>query len=583
MESTLGMSKPKSARPGRVRDAERRSDSPAQLPIRDSRPLLDRILETPHLAHVVPRLPPEMLHRVIQKCGLEDCGELVALATTGQLATVFDLDLWRPAQPGLDEQFDADRFGLWLEVMVESGAGFAGQTLADMDVDLAIVGFARHMRVFDPAAVAPPASTDGDMPAVGAPNDGFSCNIGGYLVMARRRDAWDAIVAVLTSLDAEHHHYFHRLMRGCRSLSSSTPEIDGLDDLLPVEKQAMFDLAVNRERRRDQKGYVTPAQARAFLQMSRQIPLGHHTTPPSNPIARAYFRAIESTKPLGSDSESRGLPAASGEVSATEESADAVTAIVDVLLDAGLIPPTPRSLLDGPDFHALRLARIQAQIQFARDREVAAYWMRTEELAYLTNTLVAGSSIQARPFTVREASDAAAAVCNLGLENWPTHWLGKKAGPISSAVHPGTTLPEDFLVNHDLISVFQVGWTVLHSDVCMYAAKQLIQVLTGLRNDDRQTQAALNALRIEMKRHVRDGAPWLAREALDVIVLLDMPAWATLLGLIDECPVIPAAIGASRGSGTRAVSASAFEFISENGQIASVHEFMESLAKTLGG
>jgi hypothetical protein len=117
----------------------------------------------------------------------------------------------------------------------------------------------------------------------------------------------------------------------------------------------------------------------------------------------------------------------------------------------------------------------------------------------------------------------------------------------------------------------------------MYAARQLIQVLTGLRNDDRQTQAALNALRIEMKRHVRDGAPWLAREALDVIVLLDMPAWATLLGLIDECPVIPAAIVASRGSGTRAVSASAFEFISENGQIASVHEFMESLAKTLGG
>jgi len=123
--------------------------------------------------------------------------------------------------------------------------------------------------------------------------------------------------------------------------------------------------------------------------------------------------------------------------------------------------------------------------------------------------------------------------------------------------------------------------TVLHSDVGMYAAEHLIQVLTGLRKDDRQIQAGLDALRIEMERHWRDGAPWRAREALDVIVLLDMPAWATLLGLIDECPVIPAAIGASRGSRTRAVSASAFEFISASGQIASVHEFMESLAKTL--
>src|SRR5437870_3677664 len=92
--------------------------------------LLERILDTPHLAHVVPRLPPEVLHRVIQSCGLADCGELVALATPRQLERVFDLDLWSPAQPGVDEQFDPDRFGLWLEVMVETGAASAAQTLS---------------------------------------------------------------------------------------------------------------------------------------------------------------------------------------------------------------------------------------------------------------------------------------------------------------------------------------------------------------------------------------------------------------------------------------------------------------------
>ena len=42
------------------------------------------------------------------------------------------------------------------------------------------------------------------------------------------------------------------------------------------------------------------------------------------------------------------------------------------------------------------------------------------------------------------------------------------------------------------------------------------------------------------------------------------------------------AIGASRGSRPRTVSASTFEFISERGQIGAVHEFMESLATTLG-
>src|SRR4030095_4651139 len=71
---------------------------------------LQRILDTPHLAQAVPRLPPALLHRVIQHHGREDGVELVALATREQVRRVFDLDLWRSAKPGLDEQFDARRF-----------------------------------------------------------------------------------------------------------------------------------------------------------------------------------------------------------------------------------------------------------------------------------------------------------------------------------------------------------------------------------------------------------------------------------------------------------------------------------------
>jgi hypothetical protein len=533
------------------------------LPVRDARPLLDRILETPHLAQVVPRLPPAVLHRVIENCGLEDCGELVALATPGQLAAVFDLDLWRPARPGLDEQFDAARFGLWLEVMMESGAAAAAQKLAGVDVDLAIAALAQHVRVYDPAAVSPSVSADGDeMPAVRTPDDGISCDVGGYLVVARRSDSWDAIVGVLTSLAEEHHAYFHRVMRGCRSLSNSKPEVDGLDDLLPEDEQVMFDLAFSRERRREQQGYATPAQARAFLQMSREVRLGHDTAPSGNPIARAYFRAIEWTTGSDADSRSDRLLTASDAPPAPADSAGAIAAVVDVLLDAGILPQPPRALLDAAESVASRLGRIQAQMQFAAGHDVAAYSMRNQELAFLANTIMAGCSIQARPFTAQEASDAAVAVCNLGLENWPR-------------------LPDDFLVGHDLVSVFQVGWTVLHQDVCMYTAEQLIGVLARLQYDDREIQDGLDALRIEMTRHWQAGAPWRARDALEAIMILDMPAWATLLALTDECPVLHAGLGASRDSSTRAVSASAFEFISENSQIATVREFLESLPETV--
>jgi hypothetical protein len=268
---------------------------------RDGRPLLDRILDTPHLAHVVPQLPPEVLHRVIQSCGLEDCGELVALATPEQLTRVFDLDLWRAEQPGRDEQFDADRFAVWLEVLMESGAGVAARKLAELDADLVITALAQHVRVFDRAAILM-TTEDGDaIEMVSGLDDALSCDIGGYVVVARRSESWNAIVGALVALDAEDGACFHRLMRGCVSLSNSTPEIDGLDDLFTDREQAMFDLAFERERRREQQGFVTPAQARAFLQMSRQRRRGDDMSSSGSPLARAYFRGIEWTAPADTD------------------------------------------------------------------------------------------------------------------------------------------------------------------------------------------------------------------------------------------------------------------------------------------
>src|SRR5262245_50753141 len=141
--------------------ADRPSDKPARHDATDGPGLLDRILNTPSLQHVIPRLRPDLLHRVIQTCGLEDCGEIVALATPEQLAHIFDLDLWRAAQASRDEQFDAHRFGVWLEVLVESGA--AAQKLAGMDVNLVIAGLAQHALVYDLAAITPFETTDGEL------------------------------------------------------------------------------------------------------------------------------------------------------------------------------------------------------------------------------------------------------------------------------------------------------------------------------------------------------------------------------------------------------------------------------------
>ena len=82
----------------------------------------------------------------------------------------------------------------------------------------------------------------------------------------------------------------------------------------------------------------------------------------------------------------------------------------------------------------------------------------------------------------------------------------------------------------------------------MYAAERLIAVIAEIRCSDRDIQMRLQGLRRELVQGVRDATPWRARNALDVIVMLDAPCWAALVALTDECPVLHAAIRASRRS-----------------------------------
>jgi hypothetical protein len=117
------------------------------------------------------------------------------------------------------------------------------------------------------------------------------------------------------------------------------------------------------------------------------------------------------------------------------------------------------------------------------------------------------------------------------------------------------TAPATFLVDHDLIAAFESGWAALHEQVSMFVADELVAALADLRWGDPDVQEELNALRIEITRQHQAGAPWAARGALEVIAMLDMPAWASLLGLLDECPVIPAALTAALERRTGAVRA----------------------------
>ena len=143
--------------------------------------LLVRLLDTPNLPNIVPQLPAELLHGIIQHCGLEDCAEFVALATPAQLSRVLDADVWSAAAPGVDEEFNADRFGLWLEVLMQAGVTVAIDKLAGLDIDLVITGFSRHAAVFDQAVVCQHITLEGELAGGYALDRGRVAEVGGYV------------------------------------------------------------------------------------------------------------------------------------------------------------------------------------------------------------------------------------------------------------------------------------------------------------------------------------------------------------------------------------------------------------------
>src|SRR5262249_36313691 len=151
--------------------------------------------------------------------------------------------------------------------------------------------------------------------------------------------------------------------------------------------------------------------------------------------------------------------------------ASAIAGVLEVLRGAGVLADAPRALLlSARDEPSSINPALKRYLQLC-EPDNAAWTARNQELAFLANALMVGCSVQVRPFTRRQAVDAVSATCNLGLDCWPPQWLTSS--------------------NPDLITVFQVGWTILHRDVLMVATDQLLHALDDLRLSDQELQFGL--------------------------------------------------------------------------------------------
>ena len=117
--------------------------------------------------------------------------ELAEALTREQLTAVLDLDLWSAPLASGDEQFDAARFAEWLEALAARDAATAARVVTRCDRSLVVTGLSHHLRVFDAGVLEPTAPSDDEPPDEGLfSSDGLTAEIGGYIVQARRADAW---------------------------------------------------------------------------------------------------------------------------------------------------------------------------------------------------------------------------------------------------------------------------------------------------------------------------------------------------------------------------------------------------------
>jgi hypothetical protein len=439
---------------------------------RRPRAVLARILDTPDLVRVVQQLQPRALARVIDAVGLEDAGEIAALMTARQLEAVFDHDLWHAEKPGDDEAFDADRFVLWLAVMREAGDEYAARKLLELDEDLVTLALSRQMFVLDGDELAREMSARrGDEGALleKALESSQSYELDRFFLVARSAESFETIVQLLVTLDRDEHDFVERLLERCCALTrDAVAESDGLYELLTEQQELASDVAAARGDRREREGYVSAADARAFLALARATVASELLAgAEQDAITNAYFRALSE--------QAAGASAARGaQGGAIDDQAQRLNALIEeAVADQPRAGAQPRALPRGGATRADAPRRLERAIDRLARSDARLHALRVEELAYLANVLLAGHAYRGRALRPVEAAQLAMIVCERGAARIGE--LQRVRGPLAARIAQAWS-------SHSAVHAFRIGWRALHDELAHTPGRTIDDVLDERRD-----------------------------------------------------------------------------------------------------
>lgn len=389
---------------------------------RASAELLARLIEDPNLPATLRRMPGQAFSALVRRVGVEDAGELVALATTEQIVTAFDEDLFVSPAPGEREAFDPARFVTWLEVMLEAGDATAAMRMAELSEDFVARVISSLVLVLDHEDLLTRLVTD-DPIAVQADKlleSSATEEIDGYVLVSRIERGWDALLSLILALDRDHRPLLVRVLDRCAAL-----ERDCLDDLerlvgiLSGAESLAEDVEAEREQRRARLGFVEPRAARSFLALARMPFEAELSEVPRDTITRDYLR-------------------------------DAPPTAAPVL---AALPP-------GPDANASRETSALEALDRVQNDAPDSFSERIRELVYLANVLIAGATLDDRALEPAEAGEAALATVAFGadLRARATHPSATRPTPEQLA-EVLTRIPADLLFRQAAV------WLSAHDDI----------------------------------------------------------------------------------------------------------------------
>ena len=358
--------------------------------------LLARLIEAPDLVQQVRALPNPVFAAVVRQLGVEDAGELVALATTEQLVAAFDEDLFVNAKPGERERFSVTRFVGWLEVILEAGDEAAANRVSELSEDFVVYALSSIMLVFDVDSLA--ERLRGNHPsaeAVGrALENTYTEQFDGYFLVARVETGWDAAFALIVALDRTHRDFLIRILDRCEAVTRPyMDDLDALGEVLSSSESLADDVEGDRQERRARLGYVDPLDAKSFLALAQMAP---HEQPDEerDAVTRAYVADPATTEPLAmGQGESAGL---------REQLAIAC-------MDAEASPVLSGEIVGGDEPDSI----IAALRSMASD-DPARFDERMRELAYLANVLLSGATVDRKRMRPADATDASIQTVALG-------------------------------------------------------------------------------------------------------------------------------------------------------------------------